>query len=122
MPNCVLRGRELSAKSFSHSGGPLPKLEANMGKSQQRHSGVTALLEIGLTPRIFSRVQAAAYCGVEPATFDKWVREGFLPKPIPGKRRWDRMRLDLELNQLSGIESTSTVKSPFDQWKAGRDG
>jgi len=117
-----LRGRDRSATRFSRSGGPLPKLKAETGKSQQCHSGVAALLEVGLTPRVLSRAQAAAYCGVAPATFDKSVREGILPKPIPDTRRWDRVKLDLALDRRSGIASPSTASNQFDQWKAERDG
>ena len=73
-------------------------------------------------PRLLRRPDAAAYCDLTPSTFDDWVRNGDLPGPLPNKRRWDRVALDLALNQLSGIESTSSVKSPFDQWKAGQDG
>lgn len=73
-------------------------------------------------PRLFCRADAAAYCGIAPTTFDNWVRNGDLPRPLPNKRRWDRVKLDLALNRLSGIESASVASSPFDQWKAGRDG
>ena len=73
-------------------------------------------------PRLLCRSDAAAYCSLTPATFDNWVRKGDLPGPLPNKRRWDRVNLDLALNRLSGIESSSTVNSPFDQWKAGQDG
>jgi predicted DNA-binding transcriptional regulator AlpA len=56
-------------------------------------------------PRLLSGADAAAYCGVAPATFSKWVAEGTVPKPLPGTRRWDRKAIDLALDKASGIPS-----------------
>jgi hypothetical protein len=41
-------------------------------------------------PRLMTGADAAAYCGVTPATFSKWVATGTVPAPLPGTRRWDR--------------------------------
>jgi predicted DNA-binding transcriptional regulator AlpA len=54
-------------------------------------------------PRLMSGADAAAYCGVTPATFSKWVADGRAPKPVPGTRRWDRKAIDLALDKASGI-------------------
>lgn len=54
-------------------------------------------------PRLISSATAAAYLGVTPATFFRWVAAGLIPKPLPGTRRWDRRALDLTIDRLSGI-------------------
>jgi hypothetical protein len=50
---------------------------------------------------------AAAYLGLTPAAFHKWVTEGRIPKPLPGTRRWDRKAIDLALDTISGIAPSS---------------
>ena len=59
-----------------------------------------------LAPRLLTRDAAAEYCGVCAATLDKWVREGFLPGPVGGKRRFDRKAIDRALDQHSNLNST----------------
>jgi excisionase family DNA binding protein len=54
-------------------------------------------------PRLMSGADAAAYCGVSPETFSKWVAAGTVPAPMPGTRRWDRKAIDLALDKASGI-------------------
>jgi hypothetical protein len=63
---------------------------------------------------------AAAYLGLTPAAFHKWVTEGRIPKPLPGTRRWDRKAIDLALDRISGIESPAAAQEPedeFEKWK-----
>jgi predicted DNA-binding transcriptional regulator AlpA len=74
-------------------------------------------------PRLLSGADAAAYCGITPATFSKWVSDGTIPKPLPGTRRWDRKAIDLALDKLSGIEAPAAVDEDeeFAQWKRGYD-
>jgi hypothetical protein len=54
-------------------------------------------------PHIMSGAAAAAYCGVTPATWSKWVAAGTVPPALPGTRRWDRKAIDLALDKASGI-------------------
>lgn len=61
------------------------------------------------SPRLLSGSDAAAYFGVTPATFTKWVSAGTAPPPIPNTRRWDRKALDLALDKASGIVAPSIV-------------
>ena len=68
-------------------------------------------------PRLISGSTAAAYCGVTPATFSKWVATGIMPRPIVGTRRWDRRAIDRMLDKLSGITSPVTDEDPFEAWK-----
>ena len=54
------------------------------------------VLPLSLPPRGLSRVQAAAYIGVSPSTFDKMVADGTMPPPkkMRGRVVWDRKRVD----------------------------
>lgn len=54
--------------------------------------------------RMLSRVEAAAYCGVSPSTFDKMVKDGLIPSPLKiyARNLFDRHKLDAALNALSG--------------------
>jgi hypothetical protein len=59
---------------------------------------------IALPPRGLSRVEAAAYVGVSPTTFDALVRDGLMPGPKRVRARvlWDRHRLDAAFDALPG--------------------
>ena len=74
--------------------------------------GAAAPLPAGLQPRGLTREQAAVYCGCStPGAFDRWVRDGLVPGPIPGTHRWDR------LESLGGEQL-----SPFEAWKRENEG
>jgi predicted DNA-binding transcriptional regulator AlpA len=56
-----------------------------------------------LAPRLISREAAAAYVNVAPATFDKMVKNGTMPKPrrLSGRRKaWDVRALDAAIDNL----------------------
>ena len=53
------------------------------------------------TPRLLTRQQAAAYCGVTPDTFDDYRQRAIVPDPIAGTNRWDRKLIDLWLDKAS---------------------
>lgn len=59
-------------------------------------------------PRLMSRQDAAAYCGVGTSTFHAWVRNGFMPQPLFGSKRWDRRAIDLALDKASGIANDNS--------------
>lgn len=70
-------------------------------------------------PRLMSGSEAAAYCGVTPATWSKWVADGSMPKPVIG-RRWDRKAIDLALDKASGIVAPSIApdsQEAEDDWE-----
>jgi hypothetical protein len=69
-----------------------------------------------IQPRLLSGKTAAAYCGVTPATFSKWVAAGTMPKAVVG-RRWDRKAIDLALDKLSGIAAPSEEEDDFEAWE-----
>ena len=62
-----------------------------------------ALADLGIAPRLLTREQAAAYCGLSVHGFSDWVKAGRLPGPIRGTTRWDRKAIDAALDQASGI-------------------
>ena len=67
------------------------------------------VLLVALPPRGLSRDTAAAYCGVDAATFDRWRADGMVPGPMPGTRRWDRRAIDVALDRLSGLSDDGKV-------------
>lgn len=75
--------------------------------------------ELGISPRLLNRHQAAAYCCLSVQGFDRWVRLGRLPAPISGTARWDLKAIDVALDLASGL-SISASASPLDQWRAKR--
>jgi len=74
-----------------------------------------ALADLGIAPRLLTREQAAAYCGLSTHGFSEWVKTGRLPGPIAGTARWDLRAIDAALDSLSGIGIGSLA---LDQWKA----
>ncbi|QAY95091.1 hypothetical protein CWB41_04575 [Methylovirgula ligni] len=61
-------------------------------------------------PRLMTKTQAAAYCGVTLPTFGKWVEKGFIPKALP-MRKWDRHAIDAAIDKMSGISNSPPVKA-----------
>lgn len=55
-----------------------------------------------IEPRVLSRSDAAAYCGIGTTLFDEMVSGGRLPKPSKFNNRtvWDRHALDAALDGL----------------------
>ncbi len=72
---------------------------------------------VGLAPRLLTREQAAAYCGVSVQTFTSWVRGGIVPGPLPGTRRWDKRAIDATLDLVSRI-GPNLEPNALDEWKA----
>jgi hypothetical protein len=72
-------------------------------------------------PRLMTGAEAAAYLGLTPASFSKWVAEGRAPKPLPGTRRWDRKAIDLAIDKASGIVVPPVVpdeeECPLEKWR-----
>jgi len=71
-------------------------------------------------PRLMTGAEAAAYLGLTPASFSKWVADSRAPKPLPGTRRWDRKAIDLALDEISGIPpapvSRENQEDEGDKW------
>jgi hypothetical protein len=73
-----------------------------------------------MTPRLISKQDAAAYCGLSMTQFSQWIAEGRISPAIPGTHRFDKLKLDADLDRLSGIKSTPEL-SPLEKWKAERN-
>lgn len=77
------------------------------------------LRQIGVAPRLLTREQAAAYCGVGVTTFTAWVRRGIVLGRIPGTHRWDRNAIDATFDVMSQIHG-KLEPDALDRWKATR--
>lgn len=74
----------------------------------------------GMTPRLLSRSEAAAYCGVSLSLFEECV--GVPPMNCWGNRKlWDRRALDGWLDKLSGISSLCAADEPGGEGGSGVD-
>jgi hypothetical protein len=77
-----------------------------------------------MIPRCLNRRQAAEYCGCcSLRAFDEWVRQGIVPGPIPGTRRWDRKAIDAALDkrsnlapELASVDRRGLADRAFDEW------
>jgi predicted DNA-binding transcriptional regulator AlpA len=76
-----------------------------------------ALADLGIAPRLLTREQAAAYCGVGLTTFTAWIRRGIVPGPVHRTHRWDRKAIDAALDVLS-CSDAKLEGTALDQWKA----
>lgn len=72
-----------------------------------------------MNQRLLTKTQAAEYCGYSVNRFADLVREGVFPQQLTGLRRWDIKKLDITLDQLSGIDTNENL-SALEQWKAKR--
>ena len=70
-------------------------------------------------PRLLTRAQAAHYCGLSESAFDDWQRKGLLPRPIAGRKRWDRRAIDRHLDAISGL--TSEADDEAESWLRRHD-
>ncbi len=60
------------------------------------------VLPAGMTPRLLSRDNAAAYLGIVAETFEEHVRPHVKPVEIGSRRLWDVRALDRWLDRRSG--------------------
>lgn len=65
-------------------------------------------------PRLMSRAEAAAYCGISPTSFSCWVSSHKMPPAIPGTRKWDKRAIDAKLDEISGLAGDEDA---FDRWE-----
>src|SRR4051794_27525423 len=87
---------------------------------EKSHNGVDGLAcyhqhpQFGEWPAAgLSRKAAARFVGVSPALFDRLVKEGVMPRPIPLRRRriWFIETLTDRLRQLSGLAGEMAVSA-----------
>jgi hypothetical protein len=67
-----------------------------------------ALADLGIAPRLLTREQAAAYCGLSVHGFSEWVKAGRLPGPIHGTIRWTGRQSTLP--SMSSVESMPSLR------------
>ncbi|MEQ4600244.1 MAG: hypothetical protein ABN488_21025 [Methylobacteriaceae bacterium] len=100
------------------------EVEAARQKESPRDRARRAQREarVRIEPRGMTREDAAAYCSLSPAAWDRWVSAGRMPPPVPGTHRWDRKAIDLAWDRLSGISSTAITASDaaVAKWRASR--
>lgn len=68
-------------------------------------------------PLVLTRTEAADMCRLTPSGFDGWVRNGTVPPPLPGTRRWSRDAIRDAINGKTAL-SVDVGLSPFEQWEA----
>jgi predicted DNA-binding transcriptional regulator AlpA len=80
----------------------------------ERYAEIEPINKLGL-----SRIEAAAYIGVSPSTFDKLVVDGRMPQPVRINYRvvWDRKRVEDAWSRLAGDGTgmqAANDENPFD--------
>jgi predicted DNA-binding transcriptional regulator AlpA len=73
--------------------------------SATKSAGRERLARVGLPPRGLDRLEAAAYVGVAPGTFDAMVKDKQMPQPKQSRGRlvWDRLELDRAFDLLPHV-------------------
>lgn len=68
--------------------------------------------------RLMSRGALMDYLSVGSTTLHKLVKEGRIPRPLPGLKRWDRHAVDAALDRASGIAKHAPHDDQFAARKA----
>ena len=58
--------------------------------------------------RLMSRDALMDYLSVGSTTLHRLIKEGKIPGPLPGLKRWDRAAVDAALDRISGIAKHAT--------------
>ena len=67
--------------------------------------------------RLLTKTEAAEYCSLSMTQFSQWIEDGRVSPAIPGTHRFDKVKLDADLDRLSGVQSNIAL-SPLEKWKA----
>ena len=55
--------------------------------------------------RLLSRDEVLEYLGrISPPTLSRWIKDGIVPGPAEGTKKWDRRQIDVWLDRRAGIE------------------
>jgi len=73
----------------------------------------------GPRARLATEKEAADYIGLDLATFRSWVEYGRLPKPLVDCEKFDLKAVDVALDCISGLGSSSNA---LDTWLQRRPG
>jgi hypothetical protein len=74
------------------------------------------ILPLGVTPRLLSHAQAAAYCSMSMPHFDQHVAKCVPPQRFGTKCLWDIRALDQWLDARSGLGNDASVHA--NKWAA----
>ncbi|RMB12147.1 helix-turn-helix transcriptional regulator [Eilatimonas milleporae] len=75
-------------------------------------------LAIPLTEQLsWSAKEAAAACGVSASTFSAWVRQGLMPQPWKGTKRYSAAQIR---QAFSVMDEQNAFVSSLDMWRANR--
>jgi hypothetical protein len=71
-----------------------------------------------MSKRLFSREEAAVYCGTTPREFSRWITRGLMPQRIQHTNRWDRHAIDAAIDRLSNLNQSkgNEHEDAFQQW------
>jgi predicted DNA-binding transcriptional regulator AlpA len=94
-----------------------------MTASSSKGAGRQRLASVGLPPRGLDRLEASAYIGVSPGTFDDMVADGRMPQPreINSRRVFDLVEINRAFDSLphAGGGVVPSVE-PDDVWSRAR--
>lgn len=94
------------------SGGRNGAAAQRRTKADARHR----LAQAGIAPRGLPLDEAAAYVNLSPKAFLAEIEAGHYPKPLQHRAStltWDRRALDLAMDRLSGLTSSSVeIQAP----------
>ena len=68
--------------------------------------------------RLMSRGELMDYLSVGSTTLHRLVKDGKIPPPLPGLKRWDRHAVDAALDRISGIAKHAPHDDQFAARKA----
>jgi hypothetical protein len=93
-----------------------------MTHASSRDAGRERLARVGVVPRGLDRLEAAAYVGVSPQTFDALISDAIMPgaREVRGRRVWDRLELDRAFDALPHAGGMATAIDPDDVWSRAR--
>jgi hypothetical protein len=71
--------------------------------ADDQHRADRARLPPGMTPRLLTRDQAAAYCGISPAHFTETIAREVPAVMVRATMRWDVRALDRWIDTKAGL-------------------
>ncbi|MDA5192520.1 helix-turn-helix domain-containing protein [Govanella unica] len=69
---------------------------------------------------VWNAEEVAKMCGLSQSAFHHWVRNGILPRPINGTRRYSAEVIRQALRKAHGAVSEKEASGDLDGWRAGR--
>lgn len=81
-------------------------------------------LPAGITQRMLSKEQLAAYCNISLGHVNNWISAGYLPRAMKNTRLWDIRAVDAALDKNSDIKRnpTNDLDNEFNEWEKQHGG